>query len=231
MLFLVASASGCDGGSPVDPVPPTPRALFLVGDPATLNVSETRIRDRVEELGFPVVVRADRGFTTAAAAGFPLILISKTTRSRNIGKSLQSFPGGIVFWEDNLQKLSVFSTISNDGSEGTIWHDRGTRIRVLDTAPAALRAGLSGEIEFYTTREEIIHAPAGELVSSAIVVAEIPETGNKAIYVLEKGSALADGGVTGGRRVLFGIYNDSYRVLTPDGRALFDAAVRWAAER
>lgn len=230
VVFILTTISGCDGDSPAEPVPSTP-LLFLVADPAALNVSEVQIRDRVEELGFEVVVQADREFTAEAATTFEILLISKTASSSNIGKKLRTFEGGVVFWEDNLQQLSMFATISNDGSEGTIWHDRGTRIRVLDTAPAALRAGLSGEIEFYTTREEIIHAPAAELVSSAIVVAEIPETGNKAIYVLEKGSILADGGVTGGRRVLFGLFNDSYRILTPEGRTLFDAAVNWAAGR
>lgn len=230
---LLAATFGCDDGSdsPMEPGPEPATALFLVEDPAALNASEVGIVDRLEDLGFTVTTLADQGFAAPLAEGFALVVISKTISSSNIGSKLRNFGGGIVFWEDNLQQLSMFSTISNDGSEGTIWHDRGTQIRVLDTAPAELRAGLSGVIEFYTTREEIVVAPAAEIVSSAVVVAEIPETGNKAIYVLEPGSVLADGSVTGGRRVLFGLYNDSFRILTPDGRALFDAAIEWAAGR
>lgn len=225
-LFIACSSGG--GNPPTEP-PTDSSALFLVEFPGALNASEAAIRDRMEALGLQVVVRADAGFSAVDAQGYRLVAISKTVRSSNIGKKLRNYEGGVIFWEDNLQRTSMFSTISNDGSAGTIWHDRGMRIRVLPSAPAALRAGISGEIDFYTTREEIIVAPAAEIVSSATVVAEVPETGNKAIYVLEPGALLADGGRTGGRRVLFGLYNDSYKILTPNGRALFDAAVKWAA--
>lgn len=231
-VLLSAMTFACGGGdsnTPVEPPPENAAVLFLVEFPEALNTSEAAIRDRFVALGLEVRIRADVGFRAADAQGFELVAISKTVRSSSIGSKLRSFEGGVIFWEDNLQRLSMFSTISNDGSAGTIWHDRGTRIRVLPGAPAQLRAGLAGEVEFYTTRDEIVVAPAAEIVASAIVIAEVPETGNKAIYVLEPGALLANGERTGGRRVLFGIFNDTYTILTPEGRALFDAAVRWAA--
>lgn len=229
LTTIALACGGSDSNTPVDPPPEESAVLFLVEFPQALNPSEAAIRDRLTALGLEVEIRADAGFAADDAQGFELVAISKTVRSSSIGSKLRDFEGGVIFWEDNLQQLSMFSTISNDGSEGTIWHDRGTRIRVLPTAPAELRAGLSGEVEFYTTRDEIIVAPSAEIVGSAIVVAEVAETGNKAIYVLEPGALLANGSRTGGRRVLFGLYNDTYTILTPEGRALFDAAVRWAA--
>ena len=45
--------------------------------------------------------------------------------------------------------LRWMATVANDGSDGAFWHKPGLRVYVRPEAPAALRDGLSGAIEFY----------------------------------------------------------------------------------
>jgi hypothetical protein len=63
---------------------------------------------------------------------------------------------------------------------------------------------------------------------SAIAIASLPgESEQKAIFDYEKGAAMYGGFIAPGRRELFPLDNDVFDDLTPQGLALFDAAVEW----
>ncbi|MBW3660105.1 MAG: hypothetical protein KY397_00535 [Gemmatimonadetes bacterium] len=240
-LLFAAAACGltqpdvappADGSNGPDDPGGTDRSGFvvlLVGDPGSLNASEDALRDRLGRLDLEVRVRDDDGFATAHADGCDLVVMSKTVDSETVGTTLKPVSCPVVFWEDNQQKLDMLATIDNDGSGGTAWHSTGDDLFIRSDAPASLRAGLEGELDFYTRRDEITFSPRGELVADAIVVAEFDERGgNPAVYVLEGGARLADGSRAAGRRVYFGLYDDTFRLLTSEGLALFDAALGWA---
>jgi hypothetical protein len=63
---------------------------------------------------------------------------------------------------------------------------------------------------------------------SAIAIAALPGEGEqKAIFDYEKGAAMYGGFIAPARRELFPLDNDAFDDLTPEGLALFDAAVEW----
>ncbi len=206
-------------------------AYLVVGDPGALNASEQGVVAAVEAIVRPLVVLDDAGFRRSDVDGCRLVVVSKTVHSNAVGERLRDVTCGVVFWEDNMQMLSMLATIDNDGSGGTAWHATEDDLFIRSDAPAALRAGLSGERDFYVEHDEITWAPRGDLTDAAIVVAEFDEAGgHPAIYVVERGARLSDGTNAAGKRAFFGLYDDTFRLLTSDGRALFDAIVRWAAD-
>jgi hypothetical protein len=63
---------------------------------------------------------------------------------------------------------------------------------------------------------------------SAIAIASLPgEAEQKAIFDYEKGAAMYGGFIAPGRREVFPLDNEAFDDLTPQGLALFDAAVAW----
>lgn len=251
-LLALGAGSACDeypgvvtddGRGPGDPGPgpgpgpdpdpgpgPGPAfVLLLVGNPGSLNESERALESRLGTLGREVRVRDDDGFETGQTGGCGLVVVSKTVSSNRVGSRLRPVSCPVLFWEDNAQMIHMVSTIDNDGSNGTTWHGTENDIYVRSDAPASLRAGISGEVDIYTRHDEITFAPREDLVDDAIVVAEFDEAGgDPVIYALERGARLADGSSAAGRRVYFGLYDDTFRLLNAQGLALFDAAVAWA---
>ena len=209
----------------------SPAAYLLVGNPGDLNASEDGVVRAVESIVRPLIVLDDDGFRSGDVDGCRLVVVSKTVHSNAVGERLRGVRCGIVFWEDNMQMLGQLATIDNDGSGGTAWHATENDLFLRSDAPAELRAGLSGERDFYVEHDEITWAPDGDLTDAATIVAEFDEAGGPAsIYVVERGARLADGSRAAGKRGFFGLYDDTFRLLTDDGRALFDAIVRWALD-
>jgi len=223
------AALGCESSLPSAGSPDGANAFLVVRHPNDMNDSERQIQARLEAAGLDLEIVDDDAF------GLPpecdLIVISKTSQSDDLGDRFKPATCGIVFWEDNQQMLGMLSTIDNDGSAGTAWHSTRDEVVVESGAPDDLRAGLSGTVRFYQEEAEITWAPDGDLPSTAIVVAYLgePTNGRTAIYAFEAGALLADGTPAAGRRLYFGLYDDTFRLLTPEGLALFDAAVAWAS--
>lgn len=212
-----------------DPSPSLGHILILVGNPGGLNESERMLETRLRRFDREIRIRDDDGFQSDHAGGCDIVVVSKTVSSDKVGSRLRPVSCPVLFWEDNAQMPHMLATIHNDGSGGTAWHGTEDDVYVRPDAPASLRAGISGERDIYTRRDEITYAPRGDLVEDAIVVAEFDEEGgHPVIYALEQGARLSDGTSAAGRRVYFGLYDDTFRLLTPDGLALFDAAVAWA---
>jgi hypothetical protein len=218
--------------TPAPTTAPTKDALLVVG--GSLNTSEQQIKQRLGQLGFAVTTRDDDALTTSGLSGYDLVVMSKTVTSTTVGSKLKGTGTGVLFWEDNQQQRSMMATIDETGLADTAWHIGTTTVAMNGGAPSGLRAGLSGSVPF-VTGGEVTYAPrkSGEsvLTPSAIRVAEAASAGSArwALYAIEKGSALADGGTAAGRRYFFGLYDDTYKDLTSSGRALFDAAVKWTA--
>lgn len=220
-----------DPGGNDDPPSQAGTIVLLVGDPGDLNESERQLRDYLGGFGREVRIVDDDGFSLDRVDGCDVVVMSKTISSTNVADRLRPTTCGVVFWEDNQQMIHMMATIDNDGSSGTAWHATENDVYIRPDAPGSLRAGLSGEHDIYTSHDEITYAPRNDLVDDAVVIAEFDESGgNPSIYVLERGARLANGSGAAGRRVYFGLYDDTYRLLNDNGRALFDAAFRWAME-
>ena len=224
--------AGCVYVEQSDVSAPTPdrKALFIVDDPEVLNTSDAMVRTRLAtRLGFSVMLVDDDNVSAYDAAGFDVIVVSKTVTSAKVGSRYKQCSCGFLTWEDNLQRIQMMALIDNDGSTGTAWHGTGMAVYVLSRADTFLSAGLDGNIAFYTQAGEITYAPKGELAAGARTIAQWSSSdGGTPYYAYEKGATIADGSAAAGRRVYFGLYDDTFRYLTADGLKLFDAAVLWA---
>lgn len=234
LALVVPFAGGCEESPTVleegdGPAVASGFVMIVTGDPGGPNDSERALESRLRGLGRELVIRDDDEFETRLANGCGLVVVSKTVESDKLVGRLRPVTCAILFWEDNAQMPHMLATIYNDGAGGTGWHGTEDDVFVRPDAPADLRAGLSGEVDIYTSHDELTFAPEGDLVDDAIVVAEFDEAGGApVIYALERGARLSDGSTAAGRRVYFGLYDDTFRLLTPEGLALFDAAVAWA---
>lgn len=212
--------------------------LLVVGDPA-LTGPERDLRTALQELGFAVEVMDDEASSAEAATDKDVVVISKTVQSAEIADTFLQTRTGVVFWEDNAQAIEQgvrgLATIDLVNPESTAWHGPGTDVYVNPDAPAELRAGLSGQVTFYREAGEMTYAPTEDgqstTASSAIWIAEFGQAGDGryVYYVIEADAGLADGTDSHGRRAYFGLYDETFPLLTGDGRALFEAAVEWAA--
>lgn len=216
--------------------------LLVVGDAESLNASERHIHDRLRTRNHTVTI-ADDDQGTVAPDEHDLIIISKTVTSTKVGDRFKATTAGVVNWEDNAQaieqggELDVADTgtkmlawIDLVNPQGTSWHGSHTTWRVHPDAPTALRNGLSGRVPVYRISDEMTYAPAGTLPDNAITVASYGSGEDRpTFYVYDRNTRLPDGTTTPGRRVYFGLYDDTFTNLTDAGLQLFDAATEWAA--
>jgi hypothetical protein len=235
------------GDRPVD----TARiALLVVGD-ELLTDAERTLRAAIEGLGFTVEVVEDAAIGRELAARSDVVVISKTVSSELVADTFLETPAGVVFWEDNAQVIEQrgerqgepsggirgLATIDVVNPEHTAWHHPASDVYVNPAAPEDLRAGLAGPVRFYRETAEMTFAPVddgGPLIApSATWVAAYGagDSGRYVYYVIEADAGLADGTPSHGRRAYFGLYDDTFPLLTPEGRSLFDAALLWAADR
>lgn len=231
------------------PVEMARTALLVVGD-EMLTEAEQTLRTALEELDFTVEVIEDAASSLELAARNDVVVISKTVQSDQVADTFLETPTGVVFWEDNAQVIEQrgdregepsggirgLATIDVVNPEHTAWHHPESDVYVNPEAPEDLRAGLAGPVRFYREPAEMTFAPASDgrslVAPSATWVAAYGsgDSGLYVYYVIEADAGLADGTQSHGRRAYFGLYDDTFPLLTPEGRSLFDAALRWAAD-
>lgn len=199
------------------------RVALVVHDPAALNTAEAALRGHLAAAGAEVVVVDDAD----PAVDAPVVVISKTVASTTVGRRFRDTGAGVVLWEDNLQRRSLMGLLGSDGEGGTNWHRTGDAVTLAAGVPTVLAGGLTGTVPFYAEPHDVSYGP--DVPSTATVVATMSDAPHHAaVYAYERGSILGDGAPTAGRRVYFGLYDDSFHRLSPQGLALFEAAVGWA---
>jgi hypothetical protein len=210
-----------------------PAILVIIGGEP--NESETLLLQRLEADGSSVAVADDDELEQADLVAPDVIIVSKTVESAALGDSLRDECAGVLFWEDNQQQTDRLATIDATDLPDTAWHLTGTTLVLAPDIEAELRAGLEGSVTLLTQPDEITYAPriAGRstLAPDAVRIGEVEAAGEErwALYAIEAGTSLTDGSLAAGRRYFFGLYDDTFRLLTRDGLALFDAAVAWTA--
>lgn len=238
-LEAEAGAAAADDGA-LDGHADEERRLLLVVGELALTAPEQDLRTALEEFGFAVEVADDNEADAEVASAHDVVVISKSVHSVQIADRFLTTPTGVVFWEDNAQAIEQggtrgLATIDVVNPESTAWHLPGTDVHVNPDAPEELRAGLSGPVTLYREPAEMTFAPVADgqstVAPSADWVAEHAEAGSGryVYYVIDADAGLADGTRSHGRRVYFGLYDETFPLLTTEGRALFEAAVEWAA--
>src|SRR6478735_1859111 len=231
LLWVVAAGAllGCSVSKPSDeertdmrdaPLSPG-SALFVVGNTA-LSAADNVMSQRLQTLGFTVVVKSDTAGTTSDATGKSLVVISSTSTSGNVGTKFKSVAVPVLSWESGiLDDMGMVASSSNLGiATGQ------TRANIVAASSDPMSVGLSGSQQVVTTASTFSW---GQPATQAVVVARLDTDATKAVlFRYEKGSTMV-GLNAPERRVGVFLEDVTSSALNGAGQSLIDAAIRWAA--
>ena len=217
---------------PADPAPAAgPEVLFVVGH-VPLDAGDAAVRTRLERLGFRVTPKIESGITEADGRGKAFVAISSTALVRDVLKvpgelmtKFRSVAVPILTWEPRLfYDLGMIPGAVHH----TDWAATKNQSAATIVTPAhVLAAGFSGRVALTTGPAQLSWGRAREDAIRIAVIEGSPE--KAAMFAYDRGSAMP-GLVAPARRVGFFLFDQTALQLTPQGWALFDAAVRWCAQ-
>ncbi|RIQ11047.1 beta-N-acetylglucosaminidase domain-containing protein [Jiangella rhizosphaerae] len=228
--LVTARAVAADGSTVTSPAvrltvgDPAP-VLLLVGDDAPipagaeLSTGDQAALDRLELLGHPVEVMQGRDAVTADAQGKAAVVITSTLASSEAGSKFRDVPVPVLTWE---------AFVLDDMGMATAPGEAFRSFR-LEVDPASdLSAGLSGTVDVYRGADRLRF---GTPAAGADVAARLPGAPQQAaLFGYATGAAMVGGMTAPAPRVALFLGDEGADpdVLTDEGLALFDAAVRWA---
>jgi len=209
-----------------DGMPAVPKALFVVGTVSVpdLNASDAGVKAHLESLGFAVTVANAPDSVTADADGMDLIVTSATVNSGDVADKFQTTAIPVVNWEQALEDNYLMT-----GNAGT---DHATAAGQTTLQIVGAGHPLAGDLAngVVTVATANTDYSWGLPTASATRIAHIVGSPDQvAVYGYEAGAAMFGGAIAPARRVMLFGGNDTFEVATGDGRALYDAAIRWAA--
>jgi hypothetical protein len=197
-------------------------ALFVVAtDAENLDTAEFKIDSVLQEMGFYTTIIGQDVVTDAETNGMSLVLISATVTS---GTITENMPGlgdmtvPLINWEPFLDDLLGYS--ESDGGEFNT-----TEIEIV-LEGHQIAAGLPEGLVTISTVEKAVSygVPQGD----ADIIAVNPNDSSQAVlFAYEEGAEMFSGNAPA-RRVGIFLLNDVADAMTPEGWAIFDAAVKWA---
>jgi len=218
-------------------VAPTPAAepshvLFVVGH-VPLDPGDQAVKARLEQNGWRVEVKIESAVKEADARGKTFVAISSTSLVRDVLKvpgelmtKFRSVAVPVLTWEPRLfYDLGMVP--------GAVHHTDWAATRNLSAVTIvnpthALAAGLSGRVALTTAPAQLSW---GRPRADAIKIATLETSPEKAaVFAYDRGASMP-GLVAPARRVGLFLFDATALQLTPQGWALFDAAVRWCAEK
>jgi hypothetical protein len=195
-------------------------ALFIVADAAVLNVAETNVLYRLEDMGFSVTAAGQNDVSDALADGMSIVLISATVSSGTVATNLsglRDLPMPVLNWEPGLYDDQGFQAAA--GAEFNT-----STVRIVRT-DHPLAAGLpEGEALIVNADMAVSYGtPEGEPIRIAVN----PNDSTQVVHFgYEKGAAMAADPAPA-RRVGTFLLNNVAEDMTEEGWALFDSAVIW----
>jgi ferric-dicitrate binding protein FerR (iron transport regulator) len=203
------------------------RALLVVGS-TTLKPGDELVRHRLEKLGFQVKVLGMGTMLGADIKFNNLIVLSSTVASTDVNGQFRDVAIPLVTWEESL--------FDDFGMTGAAIEDRRNdgQGMIAFTAPAEiviknpwhpLAAALSNTVRVTTAPGQLCW---GRPSPFAAWVATFPSYPTQAaIFGYEEGAMMV-GMTAPARRVGLFFDDETPTVLSEEGWAIFDAAVRWA---
>ncbi|MEE6295692.1 beta-N-acetylglucosaminidase domain-containing protein [Georgenia wangjunii] len=203
-------------GSP-DPV------LLVVGPPGGLSTADAAgdlaTAARLAFLGYPVEVGVAPEVTTEDAAGKAAVVVSESVSSGDVGTKFRDVDVPVAAWEHFVYDDMAMADAPNLAFNSTDVEITG--------ADHPIAVGLSGTVGIYQ-REGI--AGYGTPSDEADVIAIVPGVPEQAtVFAYDAGDAMI-GMDAPARRLGLPYVDDAVGVLTPEGQAMFDAAMLWLIE-
>jgi hypothetical protein len=190
--------------------------LFLSGGKGAIDAS---LMTGLKAKGFTIMMAADNT-PAAMAAGKALVVISSTTSRGNIDPKFKDSPVPIIVMKDGVMKalgMTGADVVTGVGMN---------KVTMVMGADADLSAGKTGDVTVYSNTDRMF---AGQMLGADAkkVATLVGQAMQWAIFAYDKGGMMP-GGPAPARRVGFFAHQDGS--LSPDGLALFEAAVDWATK-
>ncbi len=198
--------------------------LFVVSNATNPVPADAAIKAHLETaLSLSVRLRSATDATAADVVGVRLVLLSSTPSSTDLRGKFNGTDKGVLNWE-----RAIFSTAAGDAqvSSGNGIAAGATALTIA--APThPLAAGLTGTVTVASAGRDFSYGTAAHATGAVVVASVAGNAGWAAITTVEKSRALLNGTGAAGRRVNFFFADATATALTPNGWALFDAAVSW----
>lgn len=185
---------------------------------------DDKVREHLEKRGM-IVTMVDESAPATAAEGEDLVVISSVVSARDMtGTSYKNVNVPLVTWESDLFDSLRLTGAKKGEDFGEV--EKEHYINVVN-APSPLAGGLpAGKRWVYPRDDEM---GWGKPAPGATIIATIPgEPQHAVVFAYEKGATMDYDFIAPARRVGLFLGNRTFDKLSPDGSALFDAAIDWA---
>jgi hypothetical protein len=203
-----------------------PYNAALVKQKEEVLVDDRRTADHLREIGFTVTT-GDESAPVEAAKGQDVVVISESVDAYPIGDRYTYLPVAVVCWENDLYDDLRMTGKRLNVDYGTNRTTKTAALRLVN-APHPLSAGLAGGMHtVFTEPKELNWGRPG---LGAAIIATVPGEPEKvATFAYEKGATMDYDFIAPARRVGLFPWQNEVGALSAEGRALFDAAMIWAA--
>jgi len=180
----------------------------------------------LKSLGF-VVTEIDDQTSVASAKGMDVIVISESIRGQAMMDRFKDVPIPVVIHDPDL-----FDDMQMTGRAINVDFGTDTPVRYIDmvNSPHPLSAGFSGTISVFSAGNFEVNW--GVPVNGATRIAYLHGHPNKwPLFAYDQGVTMYGDFIAPARRVAFFVFEGMFREVSPDGRALYAAAMRWAVTK
>jgi hypothetical protein len=207
------------------------KLLFVVRkDAFEGKEADEHIADHLRSLGFELKV-ADQMDPQLVAEGEDAVIISATCSKYKLSNKYRDVTIPVMVLEGlfaDTMRMSGRNRYADYGEHGEAKESDDPAENYLDIVGSwhPMAAGLKPGLVQFIKVPDVLKWAVPE--PSAISIAALPgESEQKAIFGYEKGAAMYGGYSAPARRIVFPLDNDAFDDLTPEGQALFDAAIQW----
>lgn len=204
--------------------------LFLGGGgTATSGADAAAMSYLQERYGAANVTYQASSVTNAGdESGYDVLVISSTVSSSTVRGKYHTSAVPVLCWE----RVVVDNDESGDFGITSAFVESETdhQIRITGAHPITAGFAVDQVVQICSGSIDVFWSVTPQ-ASGAVNLAEDDDTASQRfITVVEQGDILMGGGASPGRRVAFGLRNNTFDDLTADGRQLFGQAVDWAAQ-
>jgi hypothetical protein len=210
------------------------KALFVGRKKTPEGVeADEHIVERLKDLGFDVTFR-DQTDAQAGADKYDLVVLSATNSKYKLSNKYRDVTTPVLCLEglfsDTLRMAGRNRYVDyGEHGEEKESDDPADNSLLIVNSNHEMSAGLTGIVQFTKEKNVLKWAKPSP---GATVIATLPNMMEQAaIFGYEKGATMDGYFIAPARRLLFPLDNDAFEDLTPNGLALFDAAVLWAIEK
>jgi len=202
----------------------TGRHALLITAAGALSASDQALRTRMQGLGYEVEVVDGPSSAASSATGKQVMVVSESTSSIDVDGKFTNVVIPIVSLEPAL--------FDDLGMTGSVWQtdfgDAQSQTDITITAPDhPLAAGLSGQVAVVSPANKFVWGKPN--ANAAKVATLVGQPNQYAVFGYEAGATMVTG-TAPARRVGWFAGRDTPAGFSASAWALFEAAVKWAAQ-